>query len=251
MLIFDIETGPIDDRDLLRELSPPFTPPPHPGEFDEGAVKYGNLKDEAKRAEKLKDARAAHDKAVAEYGLTTDAARTQHWADTLDKAALSPITGQVVAVGYFNPVKGGSRIAGLGEAGEEAAILAEFWSIYESCRAKNSQLAGWNITGFDVPFLVKRSWLHGVDVPNIFDRTGKYLDQTFVDLMVRFGVGKWGDSTKLDVAARWLGVGAKNGEGKEFAKLWRAGGEEREQARAYLANDLAMTAAVAAKMGMV
>lgn len=254
LLICDIETGPLPDE-LLRTCLPPFEAPPHPGEFDERAVKYGNLKDEAKRAAKLEECRAAHNQAVAEYGLAVEAARVKHWEEGVAKAALSPITGCVVAIGYFNQVKDVIGIDGVDEGElplDEASILAKFWQTYEACKAKGVIIAGWNFTGFDVPFIVKRSWLHGIDTPSdLFDRSGRYLSPTFLDLMARFGVGKWGDNCRLDVAARFFGVGEKNGDGKEFAKLWLAGGEDRERAREYLANDLRMTAAVARRMGMV
>lgn len=250
LLICDIETGAIPD-DQLRDFLPPFDPPPHPGEFDEGSVKYGNTKDEAKRAAKLDECRAAHNQAVAEYGITRTAAETSHWEQFKEKAALSPITGCVVAIGYYNPAKEVVKISGDGEAGDEADILAEFWQTYHACKAKNTVIAGWNFTGFDVPFIVRRSWFHGIDTPSdLFDRSGRYLSPTFLDLMQRFSVGKWNDNIKLDVAARFLGVGQKNGDGKEFAAMWLAGGEDREKARKYLANDLAMTAAVARRMGM-
>jgi len=254
LLICDIETGPLPDE-LLRNCLPPFEAPPHPGEFDALAVKYGNLKDEAKRAAKLEECRAAHNQAVAEYGLAVEAARVKHWEEGVAKAALSPITGRVVAVGYYNPTKDVIGIDGVDEGElplDEASILAKFWQTYEACKAKGVIIAGWNFTGFDVPFIVKRSWLHGIDTPSdLFDRSGRYLSPTFLDLMARFGVGKWGDNCRLDVAARFFGVGEKNGDGKEFAKLWLAGGEDRERAREYLANDLRMTAAVARRMGMV
>lgn len=254
LLICDIETGPLPDE-LLRTFLPPFESPPHPGEFDPGAVKYGNLKDETKRAAKLEEARAAHNQAVAEYAITVEAARTAHWENFRDKAALSPITGQVVAIGYLNPTKDVVSIDGVDDGElplDEASILAKFWQVYETCKARNTLIAGWNFTGFDVPFIVRRSWLHGIDTPSdLFDRTGRYLSPTFVDLMQRFSVGKWGDNCKLDLAARFFGVGEKNGDGKDFARLWLAGGGEREAARAYLQNDLVMTAEVARRMGMV
>lgn len=46
----------------------------------------------------------------------------------------------------------------------------------------------------------------------------------------------------LDVIAKHLGVGAKNGDGKAFAELWAS---DRAQAVAYLRNDVQLTAKVA------
>jgi hypothetical protein len=46
-------------------------------------------------------------------------------------------------------------------------------------------------------------------------------------------------------------LNGKNGEGKEFARLWKGTEEEREQARAYLVNDLEMPWVAAQRMGVV
>jgi hypothetical protein len=56
MIVFDIETGPLPS-DEIRANSAPFVPAPPPGDFDPSAVKLGNLKDEAKIAAKINDAR--------------------------------------------------------------------------------------------------------------------------------------------------------------------------------------------------
>jgi hypothetical protein len=51
----------------------------------------------------------------------------------------------------------------------------------------------------------------------------------------------------LDSISKHLGVGAKNGEGKDFARLWQT---DRKQAEAYLQNDLVLTAKVADALGI-
>jgi hypothetical protein len=43
-------------------------------------------------------------------------------------------------------------------------------------------------------------------------------------------------------------VGAKNGDGKAFAELWKS---DRKQAEAYLRNDIELTAKVADALGVV
>ncbi len=52
---------------------------------------------------------------------------------------------------------------------------------------------------------------------------------------------------RLDSIARHLGVGAKNGDGKAFAELWRS---DRKQAESYLRNDIELTALVANALGI-
>ena len=70
------------------------------------------------------------------------------------------------------------------------------------------------------------------------------------------GAGGTGKSTQLgdrmargslDAISKHLGVGCKNGDGKEFAGLWES---DRASAEAYLRNDLDLTAKVAHALGI-
>jgi hypothetical protein len=246
MLIFDIETGPLDNESVAK-FSPEFAPPPHPGEFNPAGVKFGNLKDEAKRAAKLEEAKTAHADAVANYESSTAAAKAAHLADCLANAALSPLTGRVLAIG-FQTSKGVSIEDG---GGDEEDLLNRFWAMYAKCRAaapSPRKMVGANIFGFDLPFLVRRSWILQVEFPQSV-RNGRYFDSMFVDLCdvwlcgQRFG----SEPASLDVMSRALGIGQKNGSGAEFARLWQ---EDRAKAIEYLTNDLAITTKVAERLGV-
>lgn len=254
MLVFDLETGPVDDE-ILVPLCPEFEPPPRPGVFDPASVKCGNIKDQAKIDAKIIEAAAAHQAAAANYEKNVAAARDNHLADFRSKAALSPITGRVLAIGFKNHK--GARVEDGG--GDEAVLIAKFWDSYLRCKKRLGtdgplRMAGWNIHGFDLPFLVRRSWLLGVTIPStIRDQQGRYWDGLFIDLMVRFAVGAWKENVKLDLAAKFFGVGAKPDgvNGGDFARLWFGTAAEKEQAVSYLLNDLDMTAKVAERMGIV
>lgn len=256
-IIFDIETGALPDNELYELFTRP-EPDPHPGEFAESSVKLGNLKDEAKIAAKVEAARIAHLEACENYGRDQQAKVDAAWRDFKAKAALSPLTGEVVAIGYMSAK--GVAISGQGmihhdneEELTEADILAAFWSRYIDCQRSSRQLIGWNIYGFDLAFLVQRSWRLGVDVPSsAFSCKGKWFnwdEKVFFDLMLLFGCG--GKFISLDAAAKHFGLPGKNGDGAEFARLWRGTEEEREQARAYLVNDLEMPWVAAQRMGVV
>jgi hypothetical protein len=175
------------------------------------------------------------------------------WQTYVDKAALSPITGRVLAIGFASDK--GAKVEDGG--GDEAALLSQFWGMYAKSRTGKPsprKMLGWNIHGFDLPFLIRRSWLHGVAVPStIRDANDRYWDSIFVDLMQRFSAGEWKSYTGLGVAAKFFGVGDKPEgiTGKDFGRLWLGTEEEREQARAYLLNDLAMTREVGLRMGVV
>lgn len=250
MLIFDIETGPLSDELLAKQFT--FKPPPHPGEFDPDSVKYGNTKDEAKRALKLHESAATHNLAVENYERDAAQARESAWLEFKGSAALSPITGQVLAIGVQRDGK-----AGIFAEANEAATIARFWKKYLSCRADQTKLVGANIVQFDLPFLVRRSWILGVSVPSaVFTYSGKWInfDSLFCDIRDLWTLGqRSGCEASLDAMSRALGCGQKPDDigGDDFARLWLGTAEERQQATAYLLNDLKMTAEVATRLGVI
>lgn len=252
MLVWDIETGGLPDTELSA-ICPEYERPPHPGEFDPASVKVGNL-GEAKAKEKVDAAREAHKLAVAGYDAACQQGAEQHFANFKANAALSATTGRVLAIGFQSADNGKFAIEDGG--GDEAALLAKFWTKYRSCRAgdRPRSMVGCNIFQFDLPFVVRRSWILGVEIPDTVIRDGRFWDaMVFVDLRNVWLLGqRWNDcESSLDTMARALGCGSKNGHGAEFARLWNGTAEERNQAVAYLKNDLAMTAAVAKRLGVV
>lgn len=229
MLIIDIETGPLPD-DELRSV---YIEPTYE-EFAAGCDQ--RWKEETKR-EKY------------------ESGRESRWQQFVDRAALSPLTGRVLAIG-FRAVGDSGKCGILGAEQTEAELLTAFWQKYRECRKQSParKLCGWNILGFDLPFLIRRSWKLGVEIPaTIRDGNDRYWDTMLIDLMQRFAVGAWKENTKLDVAARFFGVGSKPDgvSGADFARLWLGTAAERQQACDYLKNDLAMTAGIAERMGIV
>lgn len=185
------------------------------------------------------------------------AATKNGFASFCEKAALDPTTGRVLAVG-FQSADDPSKFAIEDGGGDEAKLIAAFWAKYLKCRSHNQpggprKLVGCNIFGFDLPFLVRRSWILGVEVPGTV-RPDRYWDVIFVDIRERWLLGqRWGDcASSLAVMAQALGCGKKPDgvNGGDFGRLWLGTAEERQQAVAYLRNDLAMTAAVAKRLGV-
>ena len=226
-IYFDIETGPLPESELAA-LVPPFDPV---------EVKTGNLKDPDKIAAKLAEAEA------------------NHRIDFLDKAALDPLTGRVVAVGLLKrtPHPGPLPNAEREKRGEfhvighddEAATLREFWDVTRGEMGRINQMIGFNSNSFDLPFLIRRSWRHRVPVPFGL-RRGRYWSDEMVDLRDAWQLGDRQARGSLDVIAKHLGVGAKNGHGADFAKLWQS---DRVKAVEYLRNDVELTARVAEALG--
>lgn len=256
IIAFDIETGSLP-VERLREILPPFDPAslgPHPGIFKSEAVKVGNLKDAKKIAEKIELAKAAHDKSIAEYDDKLANGEPAYWQAIADDAALSAITGQVVAIGYQGK-KETLHVAIDGVT--ESQLLTQFWKIYQQGRAERRSLVGFNIKGFDVPFIAQRSWMIGVEVPSTITTATGYLDPVFIDLAERWKVGNRGAWGKpgygtLDTITKSLGIAGKpdNCKGAEFAAKLYGSPEDRAIALSYLSSDLRMTIEVAARLGV-
>lgn len=255
MLAFDIETGPLGDE-ALKAIYTPLEDSDIEGlvtgDFDPNSVKLGNLKDATKIAEKIEQARAAHESAKANSAAIIAQAKADHWSAFVARAPLSPITGQILVIGYHASDKGVTLVDE--GNGSETTLIVNFWGQYQKCRDSGRKMVGHNIVGFDIPFIVRRSWFLDIPVPaTVFDK-GKWLDdRTFADTMSLWGCGNRGDSVKLDVLARAFGVGAKTEgvTGGQFWQLYRGNEVERAKAIEYAANDVEITARVAKRMGIV
>ncbi len=163
-------------------------------------------------------------------------------AKWVDRAALSPMTGRVLCVGVRD-VDGSFRVIDGG--GDESELLKEWAEIFQQSRKES--FVGFNINSFDAPFLLKRAWKLGV---RPFLRPGvkfAYMDN-WVDLRDVWQCGDRQAEGSLDAISKFLGVGAKNGEGKNFHLLWK---DDRDAALAYLKNDINLTYDVAVRMGVI
>ncbi len=224
-IIFDVETGPLAEGELSALLPP----------FDPAEVKTGNLKDPAKIAEKLAEA------------------EVNHRRNFLDNAALDPLTGRVVAIGMLvfdelseaGPAMDSGKCVIIGHD-DEARMLREFWRYTQAEMGRMNPIIGFNIFTFDLPFLFRRSWKQRVPIPFGL-RRGRYWGDQVIDLREAWQLGDRQARGSLDSIAKHLGVGAKNGDGKAFAELWRS---DRARAEAYLRNDLELTAKIALALGI-
>lgn len=224
MICFDIETEPLAE-DVLRQMMP---------EFDEAGVAVGNLKDPQKIAEKIAAAKANHE------------------ARFIERAALDPITSRVLIVSYHSDAGTAIQARDDGPNGpSEEKLLTDFWTTASKARAKQRSLVGVFIHGFDLPFLMRRSWLLGIDVPT-WVRSGRYWDKTFVDLCDVWQCGqKFGEvSASFETLARAFGTPGKPDDctGKLFYQTWR---ENREAAINYAKSDVQQPAQWARQMGIL
>jgi hypothetical protein len=217
---FDIET--IADIDRAKALMP---------KFDESEVKVGNLGPD-KAAQKIAELKARHE---------------QDW---LEKAALRAETARVALIGYEH--LGSIEIVTCGGSMQEADVLSTWWHL---CRGflLSSNLApmvGYYSRYFDLPFLVRRSWILGVAVPSCIWGWKRGLADEFIDL---YDIWKCGDfkaepTGGMDGLCRIMGVKGKNGSGANFGKMWAEG--KTAECIDYLKNDVRCVSECAERMGI-
>jgi hypothetical protein len=255
MLIFDIETGPLPEEQLAAQFAERWAPPPHPGAFDPQSVKYGNTKDPAKRAEKLVECQQAHAAAVANYERDSAEAYAKGMGEFFDSAALDATTGRVLAIGMMDTGNGAKPRIGHVHTLPEDELLEKWWERVKSCLAAGIPMCGLRSNQFDLPFLLRRSWILGVDVPaGVLKNGGRYFADGFVDVCERWQCGDRQAKCNMDYLGRVLSLGGKPEgiTGADFSRLfWSEAEADRIKAFEYLANDLELTRKIAARMGLV
>jgi hypothetical protein len=159
----------------------------------------------------------------------------------LRKAALSPITGCIVVLGV-KPFGAEPIIL----EGEERDILLGWWEIFNEGRTF-AEFFGHGLKGFDMPFVIKRSWLHGIKVPMdiLFPGDGRFLNsRRFHCTMQAFQCGDMkADWVGLDAVSKFFGLEGKTEDlGPLFADVYKT---DRARALSYFTRDLEQTEAVA------
>lgn len=190
----------------------------------------GNLKDPEKRNAKLKEA------------------RENYFENALEKAALNAWSGQVLAIGYKQSEDEEIHIL---EADEEGVILEAFAHLISDTWHKGERICGFNIEGFDLPFMARRAMKLGIPRAQTFQPWPKnyYDPDKVVDLMKVWQCGNRQEFFSLDRLARFLNLEGKEGEvtGKDFWKFYEDP-ETRGMALEYLENDVRMTTEIANRL---
>ncbi len=199
-IFWDIETSPLPESDIAHLLVE-FKAP-------------SNYKDPDKIAANLAEQKEAY----------------------LSRAALSPLTGRVAAIGYQADGK-----FSMCASENEGYTIVDFWNLFEQHENAAKRFIGFNIKRFDLPFLVRRSWKLGIRVP-LGVRHGRYWGDQFEDLYEYYQLGDYQSSISLNNLSRYFGLGEKAGSGADFATM------PPEQQREYLKRDLELTQAVAERM---
>jgi predicted PolB exonuclease-like 3'-5' exonuclease len=162
--------------------------------------------------------------------------------DYIDESALFAERGYIVVIGIFDEARKTTFLEG-----DEKTILKAFWKLWSDT---TGAVIGHNIKGFDIPFLMRRSWLNGIPAPAGVIR-GRYLTDRIIDTMELWSCGNYRETISLNNLAIAFGLPGKNGNGKDFAGQYMLGGDYRKKALEYLKNDLFLTHTVALGMGVV
>lgn len=171
-------------------------------EFDPGEVKVGNLKDEAKIIAKITEAKLEHEK------------------EFVDKAALSAVTGKVALIGMLVE----DEYVALGHRCDEREAIRLFLDKAMQSLGTATQIIGFNIHEFDLPFIVRRAWKLGLKIPASlnYGRRYDYWSDNFIDLRKVWLMGDRNPpkgSSSLDGVAKFFGIPGKKGDGKDFYKM--------------------------------
>lgn len=247
LIAADIETGTLPDEDLLRL----YDPPEMPGQFDPAAVDVGRATKKETVERKIVEARVEHAAMVADWDGYCEQHQIEWLAATKEKAALDPLTGRVLAIGYWSSDSAGDPNYLASE--DEVALLVAWWDLMAVNTGNHVFHNGF---GFDLPFLVRRSWVLDVSVPDwvlSFRGSQVYFNQnTFLDTMTAWCMGKPNEYIKLDTLARIFGVEGKlkGCTGADFDRMFHGTEDERKLALEYLAQDVCMTMGIAKLMGM-
>ena len=213
--VLDVETL-AQPESVIRAKLPPF---------DADKVPLGVLKDPDKILAKIMEAQANHGNAEVE------------------RAALSAETGIVAISGMMDD----SAIHQFLHSEEE--IIADTFDKMLQVFSGGGIISGWNVKGFDLPFLVKRAWLLNVKVPaRIFNplKPRYPWSDSIVDLMDVWKAGQFTEKhTSLNTALRYLGLPQKTGSGADFGALWAG---DKTAALAYNADDLELEMMVARRI---
>jgi len=169
-------------------------------------------------------------------------------AEWIDRAALSAITGQVVA--FAMAVDDGEVLVYHSEP--EEVLIHRAVSVLRVQRDQGPAY-GWNSSGFDLPFLCQRAARYNLKPAGFSSLTTQfrgrfYWHESFIDAKQVWSMYSSDHrDTSLAKVAMALGVGEKTGNGKDFADLLKT---DRDRAIEYAKNDVVLLRKIVAAMGI-
>jgi hypothetical protein len=175
------------------------------------------------------------------------------------KTSLSPLTGQIVAIGVLagDSDKGAVYYQAPGQEGQELKhegiklaamsepeMLERFWHVVKSCR----QLVGFNSRGFDAFHINIRSAIHGIR-PSVDLMSNRYLGSQraqvqHIDLLdqLKYYGAVWGSGLSLHMWCRAFGISSPKDSGVDGSQVGKLFADARyEDIARYNIDDLYAT----------
>jgi DNA polymerase elongation subunit (family B) len=207
--VWDIETAPLPEE-TLRAQMPAFKA-------------AANLKDPAKIEADIEEKKAKY----------------------IAQAALSPMSGRVIAVGFLH--YNGTKQLIHGE--DEKYVLEQTCAVLNERIGDRVRCVGFNIHGFDLPFLRFRAMVHGIKTPLWTTYNGRsFWSSHFRDLLPELVMGRDFAGYNLNAVCKAMGLPGKTGDGAFFYEQYKA---DKQKALDYLENDLKATEALGKRMGVI
>ncbi len=208
-LVWDIETAPQPEEQLLASM-PKFEP-------------AANLKDPEKIKASIEEKKARY----------------------IAQAALTPFTGRVIAVGFQFSHEPEVLIHGE----DEYSVVSRACMILTERMLAREQCVGFNIHGFDLPFLRFRAMVHKIPTPHWINRAGRaYWTEKFRDILPELVMGRDFTGYSVGAVGNAFGLGGKNGDGALFYETYK---KDKKAALDYLSRDLTLTGEIAKRMGVI
>lgn len=160
--------------------------------------------------------------------------------DWKDECALHAHRGQIVAIGLIN--NGVTVILHGVEEKDMLQLLRDYATEWN-----DKTVVGHNLLSFDIPYIVRRFWHHGIKPPTQWLDCTPWRATWAFDTMLVWSCGNRDQRISLDNLAWHLGVGRKTKDmtGKQFAEIYAT---DKEKALDYLRNDLKLTEGCYLKM---
>lgn len=115
------------------------------------------------------------DEAIATWMEKETAKREVAYQERIARMALDVDLAKIVALGWLTPDDAGVEIAR--NKAQEKALLEKFWRLVRT----SSHIIGYNLRRFDLPIIIRRSWVLRVKPIKIDLR--KYNNRQVIDLM--------------------------------------------------------------------
>lgn len=171
--------------------------------------------------------------------------------EMIEKAALDADYGRILSIGYSSGDGDNVHVMVNEDVypdcflynNSEEQMLKAFWNLFKEC---GGACVGYNILGFDLPYLMRRSMALGVKLPFI-PNLAKYRTEPITDLMMI--IYNWGSDKykSLKQVAKLYGI--ENGAPEVGGSM--VSGLDAEQLIAYQISDVKMVMALYEKMNGV